>query len=97
VFATTDFAGQPTTIEETGALRHAHFSAIAEIVSTLRPAIQRDGGDIVLVSIEGDIVRVRLSGACIHCAQAGQTLGGIRREIIRQLGHPYRVLPSLDD
>ena len=97
MFATTDFAGQPATTEEKGASRYAHFSAIEEIVSALRPAIQRDGGDILLVSIEGDIVRVRLSGACIHCAQAGQTLGGLRREIIRQLGHPYRVLPSLDD
>ncbi len=71
----------------------AHFSAIAEIVETVRPAIRQDGGDIALVSVADGIVRVRLTGTCTHCAMAGQTLGGIRRAILTRLGLNLRVLP----
>lgn len=71
----------------------AHFSAIAEIVDIVRPAIQQDGGDIALVSVADGIVRVRLTGTCTHCAMAGQTLGGIRRAILTKLGLNLRVLP----
>jgi Fe-S cluster biogenesis protein NfuA len=44
--------------------------AIAEV----RPAIQADGGDIVLDSVDGDVVRVRLKGACAGCPMASSTL-----------------------
>ncbi len=97
MFDTSGSTLQPILAGDNTDLREAILSAVEEIVSLIRPAIQRDGGDIKLISIEGDIIRVRLSGACLHCAQAGQTLGGIRREIVRKLGKPYRVLPSQDD
>ncbi|WP_295388939.1 NifU family protein [uncultured Thiodictyon sp.] len=67
---------------------------IGAIIQAARPAIQQDGGDIELVAITGDVVRVRLTGACAHCALAGQTLGGIRRQIVGKLGVPLRVLPA---
>ncbi len=67
---------------------------IDAVIAAARPAIQRDGGDIELAGIVGDVVRIRLTGACTHCAQAGQTLGGIRREIMRTTGLPLRVLPA---
>lgn len=60
-----------------------------------RPAVQQDGGDIEFVSFSDDIVRVRLSGACTHCHMAGQTLGTIRRQIVKATGRPLRVLPAL--
>lgn len=67
---------------------------IAEIIDEVRPGIVQDGGDIELVSISGDIIRVRLSGACTHCALFSQTLGGIRRKVMEGLGIPMRVLPA---
>lgn len=66
---------------------------IEEIIREVRPGIQRDGGDIELASVAGDLIRVRLTGACTHCALAGQTLGGIRRMVMAKIGLPMRVLP----
>lgn len=68
---------------------------VQQTLDELRPGIQGDGGDIELVSLDGDIVRVRLSGACTHCAFAAQTLGHVRRQLVSRLGRPsLRVLPA---
>ena len=41
----------------------------------IRPFLQNDGGDIVLVSIEqGTKVTVRLEGACVDCSVNQMTL-----------------------
>lgn len=69
------------------------LAQIEEIIREVRPGIQRDGGDIELASVSGDLIRVLLTGACTHCALAGQTLGGIRRLVMAKLGIPMRVLP----
>jgi Fe-S cluster biogenesis protein NfuA len=53
-------------------------------------------GDLALVAIEDDIVRVALTGACSHCGAAGQTLGALRRHIAQATGLPLRVLPASD-
>lgn len=69
---------------------------VRETIERLRPGVQRDGGDLELVTVEDNLVRVRLSGACVGCALAAQTLGGVRRELVRVLGNPsVRVLPAL--
>jgi Fe-S cluster biogenesis protein NfuA len=70
-----------------------NLAQIEEIIREVRPGIQRDGGDIELASVAGDLIRVRLTGACTHCALAGQTLGGIRRMVMARTGLPMRVLP----
>ncbi len=40
----------------------------------IRPMLQRDGGDVELVSVEEGVVRVRLKGACGSCPMATMTL-----------------------
>ena len=40
----------------------------------IRPQIQGDGGDVELVDVEGDVVRVRLVGHCAGCPMAQMTL-----------------------
>ncbi len=40
----------------------------------IRPAIQRDGGDIVLRKFEGGIAYVELQGKCVGCPYAQRTL-----------------------
>lgn len=48
---------------------------IAEVIESIRPMLQNDGGDIELVSIEDDYtVNVRLQGACKGCPGAQMTL-----------------------
>lgn len=69
-------------------------AASIKVIETLRPGIQRDGGDLQLVDIVGDRVYVRLTGACTTCAMAGQTLGGVRRHLVRAVGWPVRVVPA---
>lgn len=72
----------------------ARRKIIEETLAEVRPAVQQDGGDIELVVIQDDVVRVRLTGACTHCSMAGQTLGGLRRMLNQRLEVPVRVLPA---
>ena len=67
---------------------------VAQVIAQARPDVQRDGGDIELLDITGDRIRVRLTGACVGCAMAGHTLGGLRRRMMQALGEPVRVLPG---
>jgi len=69
---------------------------ILAVLEELRPGVQRDGGDIELVAVEADRVKVRLKGACTTCALASQTLGGVRRRLVAALGTPIRVVPAVD-
>ena len=78
----TDLAGDPRR------------AIVVQVIADSRPDVQRDGGDIALIDIAGDRVRVRLTGACIGCAMAGHTLGGLRRRLMQALGEPVRVLPG---
>ena len=58
---------------------------VAEVIDSIRPMLQNDGGDIELVSVEPDkTVRVRLQGACRGCPGAKMTLKmGVER-LLRQ-------------
>ncbi len=69
-------------------------AAALRVIETLRPGIQRDGGDLHLVAVDADRVFIRLSGACTTCSLAGQTLGGVRRHLVREVGWPVRVVPA---
>ena len=51
-------------------------------IEVIRPALQADGGDIVLHDVDEDsgIVYVELTGACVGCPASTQTLkAGIER------------------
>lgn len=52
-------------------------------LESIRPFLQRDGGDVELVEITQDnIVRVRLLGACENCNMSSMTLkAGIEEAI----------------
>jgi len=47
---------------------------VQSALETIRPALQADGGDIELVGVEGNVVTVRLLGACGGCPMAQMTL-----------------------
>ncbi len=49
-------------------------------LNEIRPMLQRDGGDVELVDIQGGVVKVRLQGACAGCPMSQMTLrNGIER------------------
>lgn len=48
---------------------------VEEALKHVRPMLQRDGGDIELVSVEeSGVVKVRLKGACGSCPMSTMTL-----------------------
>lgn len=55
---------------EQGNLEERVLKALDEI----RPFLNNDGGDIELVSIEDDVVNVRLLGTCTDCSINQMTL-----------------------
>jgi len=53
-------------------------------IEKIRPALQRDGGDIEFVGIEGNVVQVRLKGACAGCPMSQMTLKSVVEATIKK-------------
>lgn len=49
-------------------------SNVEKALEEIRPFLQSDGGDITLISIEDNTVKVRLEGNCIGCTVNQMTL-----------------------
>jgi len=65
--------------EETGAARPMtnlqKIHLIEEVIDReIRPALRQDGGDLELVDVDGDTVKVRFRGACSGCVVSAITL-----------------------
>lgn len=60
---------------------------VQEVLETLRPYLQADGGDVELVDITEDgIVQLRLQGACGTCPSSTYTLKmGIEEQLKQQI------------
>jgi Fe-S cluster biogenesis protein NfuA len=68
---------------------------VEEALEGIRPALQADGGDVVLVDIDEaeGIVRVALQGACSGCPSAQITLAmGVERAIKEAVPEVRQVL-----
>ncbi|NUB29569.1 Fe-S cluster assembly protein NifU [Azospirillum brasilense] len=63
-------------------------------IEELRPQIQRDGGDVELVDIDGKDIYVRLTGACSGCSQSAGTMMGVQAKLVEALGEFVRVKPA---
>ena len=59
----------------------------------IRPALQRDGGNVELVDVSEGVVKVRLTGACAGCPMSTMTLQhGIERVLKEQLPEIKEVI-----
>ncbi|HOA63286.1 MAG: NifU family protein [Acholeplasmataceae bacterium] len=47
---------------------------IKDILTKIRPYLQRDGGDVEFVRFEDGIVYLRMMGACVGCISIDVTL-----------------------
>ena len=47
---------------------------VQNALDEIRPQIQLDGGDVELVSVEKQTVKVRLTGHCAGCPMSAMTL-----------------------
>jgi Fe-S cluster biogenesis protein NfuA len=59
---------------------------VKKVLDTVRPLLQADGGDVELVEIVGNVVKVRLKGACGSCPMALMTLkNGIETRLKQEI------------
>ena len=67
---------------------------VAEVIESIRPMLQNDGGDIELVGCDEDkTVRVRLQGACKGCPGAQMTLKmGVERMLKQKVSEVKEVI-----
>jgi Fe-S cluster biogenesis protein NfuA len=80
--------------------RAERLSALQGIVDLMRPAVQADGGDLILVraDVEAGVIEVQLQGACSSCAISEATLsGGVERILRDRLPWVTEVVGGLDD
>ncbi|MGB2629801.1 MAG: NifU family protein [Candidatus Omnitrophota bacterium] len=57
---------------------------VRDAIDKIRPLLQRDGGDIELVSVEGNVVKVALRGACAGCPMSQMTLKNVVEQALKQ-------------
>ena len=57
---------------------------VQAVLDRIRPALKRDGGDVELVSVEGNVVKLRLIGSCSDCAMSTLTLQQVVEKAIKQ-------------
>jgi Fe-S cluster biogenesis protein NfuA len=64
-----------STVTGTGSPEAASIEErVAQALELIRPAIQMDGGDITLTSVQGGTVTVQLTGTCETCPISPVTL-----------------------
>lgn len=55
---------------------------VKKVLNKIRPSLQADGGDVKLISVEDNVVKVQLTGSCGGCPFSQMTLKmGIERAI----------------
>lgn len=71
-----------TTLDDT-ASAEVDLTLLNETLEYIRPALQADGGDLVLLGVEDGTVNLQLVGACGGCPMSTMTLtAGIERILI---------------
>lgn len=80
--------------------RSARLRALQDLIDLMRPAVQQDGGDLILVSadVQAGVVDVQLRGACSSCAISTSTLeGGVERILTSRLDWVTEVRGGVDE
>lgn len=66
--------------DETTAAVDVDLKALEETLEYIRPALQADGGDLILLGVDDGTVNLQLVGACGGCPMSTMTLtAGIER------------------
>ena len=65
---------------------------VEKVLEEVRPQLQADGGDIELVEVENNVVKVRLKGACAGCPMSAMTLQmGVQNYLKKKIPEITRV------
>ena len=66
---------------------------VKEVLDKVRPALQRDGGDVQLIEVTDGTVKVKLTGACAGCPMSTLTLkNGIERILKQEVPEVKKVV-----
>ena len=57
---------------------------VKQAIEKVRPLLQRDGGDVEFVALEGAVVKVRLKGGCCGCPMSQMTLKSVVEKTIKE-------------
>ncbi len=69
---------------------------VEKALAKIRPMLERDGGSVELVDVDGTIVKVRLTGACKGCPMSQMTLkAGIERIVKQEVPQVTEVVAVL--
>lgn len=60
-------------------------AVVEDAIQQLRPFLEADGGDIEVVDIEENVVKVKLLGACQSCNMSAMTLKAGVEEAIKKV------------
>jgi Fe-S cluster biogenesis protein NfuA len=80
--------------------RASRLKALNALMELMRPSVQADGGDLVLLraDVDSGVVEVQLQGACSSCAISSDTLqGGVTRILKDRLPWVTEVIGGVDE
>jgi len=89
-----------TDAELTDEERAERLAQLTDLIEMVRPIIQQDGGDLVLLSadVTAGVVELQLQGACSSCAVSATTLqAGVERILKDRLDWVTEVSGGVDE
>jgi len=70
---------------------------VEKALEEIRPFLISDGGNIKLISIEKDIVKVQLEGACVGCSVNQMTLKNGVEAIVKKHAPQIKEVLNIDE
>lgn len=83
-----------TAVEKKPLTNLQRIKKIEEVLTSLRPQLMADGGDVELVEVIDNTAYVNMTGACNGCQMAAMTIAGIQQRLMEVLGEFIRVVPA---
>ncbi len=96
VLANADKSSNQSTSSNAPMTNLQKMKRTEEVIETvINPALKTDGGGCSLVDIEGNVVKIALSGQCSSCAAATKTLKSFIEPKLKELVHEDIVVQSV--
>ena len=89
-----------TGVELSDEDRARRLRELVDLIDLMRPSVQQDGGDLVLIAadVATGVVEVQLQGSCSSCAISASTLeGGVERILTSRLDWVTEVRGGVDE
>ncbi len=78
-------------------MKKSVLNNIENALNEIRPFLKNDGGDISLISVEKDLVKVKFEGACSSCTVNQMTLKSGVEMIIKKHAPEIQKVVSVEE